>query len=140
MSCTITAAQFKTYFDRGQFVYGPDLPAIRDTDIERAIAEALAAVNFELFPETNLCEQAQYYVTAHFLFLDTDAADSNGQPVFVQSARSADGLSESLSIPEWMNQDEFAFYATTYWGQKFLVLAKPYLDGAVFAVQGATRP
>ena len=140
MSCQITVAQFQAYFDRGQFTYGTDLPAIRDTDIERAIAEALAAINFELFPTEDVCQQAQYYATAHYLFLDVDAGNSGGQPTFVQSSRSAGGLSESLSIPTWMNQGEFAFYATTYWGQKFLVLAKPYLDGAVFAVPGATQP
>jgi hypothetical protein len=39
-----------------------------------------------------------------------------------------------------MKQGEFAFYATTYYGQKWLILSKPYLDGAVFSVEGGTMP
>lgn len=140
MSCTITAAEFKDYFDRGQFDYGTDPPAIRDKDIDSAIAEAQAVFNGDLYPDEETCKQALYYLTAHFLQKDFEAVESGGQPSFIQSSRSADGISESLSIPDWMNQGEFAFYATTYYGQKWLMLSKPYLDGAVFTVYGATLP
>ncbi len=144
MSTTITAAEFKAYFDRGQFLYDETVPyvypAVRDQDIDSAIAEALAVFNPGLFPDDATCKQALYYLTAHFVQQDLDAVASNGQAKFNQSSRSADGISESLSIPEWMNEGEFAFYSNTYYGQKYLVLAKPYLDGAVFAVSGATLP
>ena len=144
MSTTITAAEFKAYFDRGQFLYGSTepyaFPEVRDQDIDSAIAEALAVFNPGLFPDDATCKQALYYLTAHFVQKDLDTIASKGQAVFSQSSRSADGISESLSIPEWMNEGEFSFFATTYYGQKYLILAKPYLDGAVFSVPGGTLP
>ena len=140
MACPITAAQFKSYFDRGDFTYGTDLPAIRDADIDKAIAEAAAVLNQDLYPEQSICTQANLYLTAHFLLLDTGAASSGAQPSYNQVSRTADGISESLQIPPWMTEGEYGFYSTTYYGQKFLMLSKPYLDGVVFAVQGATQP
>lgn len=144
MTCTITASEFKAYFDRGQFLYGSAdpyvYPEVRDKDIDSAIAEAEAVFNPGLFPNEETCKQALMYLTAHFLQLDLDVIQSGGQAKFNQSSRSADGISESLEIPEWMKDGEFAFYATTYYGQKYLILTKPYLDGAVFSVAGGTRP
>lgn len=140
MSCTITATDFKDQFDRGQFTYGTDVPAVRDKDIDSAISEMEAVINSGLYPTETTCKQAKLYLTAHFLQKDLDAAVSGGQSAYNQNSRSADGISESLSIPDWMNQGEFAFYATTYWGQKWLMLTKPYLDGAIFVIPGATQP
>ncbi len=144
MSCTITSAEFKTYFDRGQFTYGSTVPyvypEIRDTDITSAIAEALASFNPGLYPDDAKCKQALYYLTAHYLQLDLNAVESRGQSAYIQTSRSADGVSESVSIPDWMNNGEFAFFAATYYGQKYLMLSKPYLDGAVFSVSGGTHP
>lgn len=144
MTCTITATEFKAFFDRGHFLYGSTVPylypEVRDKDIDSAIVEALAVFNPGLFPDEATCKQALSYLTAHFLQLDLDVVVSGGQAKFSQSSRSADGISESLEIPEWMKEGEFAFFATTYYGQKYLILAKPYLDGAVFVVSGATLP
>jgi len=139
MSVTITTDEFKAYFDRGQFTYSETLPDVRDKDIEQAIAEAEAVFNSGLYPTEVLAKQALEYLTAHFLAHDIDAGETGGQPAFLQTSRSADGLSESVQIPEWMQQGVFAFYATTYYGQKFLELSKPYLDGAVSSVPGGTR-
>jgi hypothetical protein len=144
MACTITATEFKAYFDRGQFLYSevePYIyPSVRDKDINAAIAESLAVFNPGLWPDEDTCKQALSYLTAHFVQQDLDAIASDGQAKFNQSSRSADGMSESLSIPEWMNEGEFSFYSNTWWGQKYLILTKPYLDGAVFSVPGGTRP
>jgi hypothetical protein len=139
MSCTISATEFKTYFDRGQFSYGAAIPDIRDKDINSAISEALAVFNGDLYPTEDTCKQALYYLTAHFLQSDIDAADSGGQGQFLQNSRSADGISESVNIPEWILKGELAIYATTYYGLKWLLLSKPYMDGAVYSVQGGTR-
>ena len=147
MSCTITATSFKDHFDRGQFDYGTELPEIRDKDIDNAIAEAEAVFNCDLYPidpeavdPDHICKLALTYLTAHFLVLDVEGGDSGGASVYNRASHSADGISESFSIPDWMNQGEFAMYATTYYGQKFLILSKPYLDGAVYTVGGATTP
>ena len=135
---TITVAEFKDFFDRGQFSYGTDLPDVRDKDIEQAIAEAEAIFNHDLYGDETIEKQALLYLTAHFLQSDLDASDGSGQPSYVQQSRSADGISESVSIPEWMQEGTFAMYTTTYYGQKYLMLSKPYMDGAVYSVPGGT--
>lgn len=147
MSCTITAAEFKEHFDRGQFPYSEDLPDIRDKDIDNAISEALAVFNCDLYPvdpeavdPDHICKLALNYLTAHFLTSDIEGGDSGGASKYNVASHSADGISESFSIPDWMNQGEFAMFATTYYGQKYLMLSKPYLDGAVYTVGGATLP
>ena len=138
---TVTLASFKTQFARN-FTFGSAVPDIMDADITNAIAEKDAVFNFDLYPVEKpeigtLCE---HYLTAHFLTTDIDAADSGGQTRLLQTSRSADGVSESLDLPEWMKAGEFAFYCTTYYGQKWLMLTKPYLDGAVYVVGGGTQP
>ena len=136
---TITATEFKAYFDRGQFTYDTTLPAVRDKDIDAAIAEAEAVFNHDIYPTEDIEEIALLYLTAHFLQNDIDAGDAGGQSVYNQNSRSADGISESKQIPEWMTSGDFALYTTTYYGQKWLTLTKPYLDGAVFTVPGGTH-
>jgi hypothetical protein len=138
----VTVASFKAKFARGQFQYGTALPDILDQDIADAIAEKDSVFNPGLYPSDapeigTLCE---LYLAAHFLVTDIDAADSGGQTRLLQNSRSVDGVSESLEIPDWMKKGEFAFYASTYYGQKWLILTKPYLDGAVFSIGGATQP
>lgn len=138
MAVTLPVAEFKTFFDR-DFVYGTDIDTVRDSDIEKSISEAQAVFNNDLYPETSAAELAFKYLVAHFLVQDLNAADTGGQSVFMQSSRSAGGISASLEIPEWMKSGEMGFYATTYYGQKFLMLSKPYVDGAVFTVAGRTN-
>ena len=140
MICEITVSDFKDFFDRGQFVYGTTVPSIRDKDITAAIAEASAVFNFDLYPTETVCKQALLYLTAHFLLLDTDASETGGAAHYNSLSHSADGISQSFSIPEWMTQGEYGFYTTTYYGQKWAALTKPYTDGAVYAVGGATTP
>ena len=136
----VTIASFKTQFSRN-FVFGAALPDILDDDITKAIAEKDAVFNPEIYPaETPATGTlAEHYLTAHFLQSDVNAADSGGQPVALQNSRSADGVSESVQIPDWVT-GELLFYWSTYYGQKWLILTKPYLDGAVFVVSGGTNP
>lgn len=140
MDLTIEADDFKTFFDRGQFSYGDVVPDVRDKDITEAISEATNVMNSDLYPDEATGIKAKLYLSAHFLKLDIDLSDSGGQPNFIQTSRSADGISESLSIPSWMMEGDFAQFATTSFGQKFLTLSKPYLDGAVYCVEGGTTP
>jgi len=136
----VTIASFKAKFARGQFQYGTELPAILDQDITDAIAEKDAVFNFGLYPSETpeIGILAEHYLTAHFLLCDTDAADSGGQARLLQNSRSVDGVSESLEIPDWMKGSEFA---TTYYGQKFLILSRPYIIGQGIAIAGGdTQP
>lgn len=135
---TVTIESFKTQFSRN-FTFGSAVPDVMDDDITKAIAEKDAVFNFDLYPDS-VITLAEHYLTAHFVTTDIDAADSGGQTRLLQTSRSADGVSESLDLPEWMKAGEFAFYATTYYGQKYLILSKPYLDGMVFTVAGGTNP
>jgi hypothetical protein len=136
----VSVASFKTLFSRGQFEYGTDVPDIRDADIENALIEANAVFNPDIYPTDDIRDLALSYLTAHFLTTDVDAADSGGQSRYNQTSRSVDGVSESVEIPDWMKEAEFAFYSTTYYGQKWLMLTKPYIDGAVYVIEGGTTP
>lgn len=140
MTPTVDIAAFKAFFDRDQFVYGETLPDIREKDITQALAEASTVFNPDIYPTQDLSNQAYLYLVAHFLTTDVDGADSGGQARLLQTSRSVDGVSESVDIPDWMKVGEFAFYVTTYYGQKWLILTKPYLGGAVFTVEGSTTP
>lgn len=135
---TVTVSDFKSLFDRGQFTYGEIAPDVRDKDITEAISEMEAVYNSDLVSDENICTKARLYLAAHYLVLDLENENSGGQPVYQQISRSADGLSETVHLPTWLRQGDAAFYATTSYGQKFLSLIKPYIDGAVYSVSGAT--
>jgi len=141
MTYTPTIATFKDFFDRGQFTFSDELPDVRDKDITKAIAEAESIFNPDLYPEdkSDIGTQAELYLTAHFLQCDLEASESSGQAKNQQTSRSADGVSESVNIPDWMKQGDFALYSTTYYGQKYLLVSRPYLGGAVFTVEGGTQ-
>jgi hypothetical protein len=136
---TITIDEFKTQFPRS-FTFSETLPDIRDADIAEAIVEANCVFNQDLYPDEDCGKKALFYLSAHFLVRDIDAADMGGQSAFIQSSRSVNGMSESLAAPDWMNEGDFAYYATTAYGQKFLILTKPYLTGVMYAVEGLTLP
>ncbi len=131
--------KFKELFDRGQFNYGEVVPQIRDKDIAEAKEEADCVFNEGLIGDEDCAEKALLHLTAHFLQLDSQAADGSGQSAFLQTSRSADGISEAVHLPTWMRNSDFAMYATTHYGQKFLVISKPYIDGGVWSVKGGTR-
>ena len=140
MSITITADDFKDFFDRGDFTYSEILPDARDKDIELAISNALDLLNQDLYPTEAIGEKALYYLTAHELKQILEKSESQGQSNFIQSSRGVGSISESLVIPEWMQQDIFAYFATTSYGIQFLIISKPYLDGVVLIAGGATLP
>ena len=121
MAESITATEFKTFFDRGQFTYSANLPDVRDKDIDEAIAECEAVFNHDLYPDATKEKQALYYCTAHFLQTDLNMFESGGQSTFNQTSRSADGISESVKIPDWIS-GELEIYATTGYGLKWLML------------------
>ena len=131
----ITIPDFKNFFDR-DFQFSENLPDIRDNDILKAIDECYAVLNIGIYPDQDIQDRAAKYLTAHFLTINIDTSDSGGQTRFLQNSRSADGVSESVQIPDWI-KGEFEVYASSAYGLKFLLLSKPYLDGAVYSVPGA---
>jgi hypothetical protein len=142
----ITVEEFKDKFDRGDFTYGEALPSVRDKDIEEAIELATALINHDLYPlpstenPVDIGKKALLFLTAHELINTLEDTINQGQTRFNQSSRSVGSISESLAIPEWMNQDVFGYFTTTNYGIKFLILTKPFMDGAVYTVAGLTLP
>ena len=137
------AQTFKDYFDRGQFVYGEEVPAVRDKDIDAAMHEAETIFNADLYPDDKTLEMAFLYLSAHFLACDLDAAESGGLGGvgFVQTSRSADGVSESIQVPDWIAKDPtLSVLAGTYFGRKYLTIALRYADEVITVVGGATLP
>jgi hypothetical protein len=138
-----TIAEFKTKFDRGQFTYSEELPDARDKDITDAYNEAVLTINGDLYPSDNsytIGKTALLYLTAHFLCKNINGTDSEGQSDFMQSSRSVGSISEALVIPAWMQEGIFALFSTTSYGIQFLTISKPYLDGAVYTIEGGTNP
>lgn len=140
MPLSITASDFKAFFSRGQFTYGTVLPDVLDGDINKAIATALRTINQGIYPDDATGNEALEWLTAHFLQLVLDETDSGGQADGIQTSRGAGGISESVAIPPWMLEGDFAMYATTSYGRRWLTLTLPYLGGAVYSVGGATQP
>jgi hypothetical protein len=135
--------EFKAYFDRNQFAYGDEYPAVRDKDISAAMGEARAMFNPDLYPDQETFSLAFLYLAAHFLACDIDAAESGGLggAGFAQTSRSADGISESIAVPDWVTQDPgLSLLIGTYFGRKYITIALRYSDGVVFVVGGATLP
>jgi hypothetical protein len=143
---TITAEEFKAFFDRGEFTYSETLPDIRDKDIEQAIESASSLINHDLYPSPtdefpiDVGKKALTYLTAHELVNLIEDSLGQGQARMQQSSRSVGSISESLVVPEWMQHDTFAYFITTNYGIRFLMLSKPYMDGSVYVVGGATLP
>ena len=137
---SVTTASFKTYFSRGQFSYSETLPVVRDQDIQNAITEATCFYNAELYPDEAKADLALTYLTAYFLENDIGASVNGAQAPLLQQSRGADGINESLHVPESIKTTEMAFLLGNYYGMKFVQLSLPYLGGAVYSVPGATQP
>jgi len=122
---------------------GARIETVRDRDITAAMHEAGAIFNPALYPNDEIRDMAFLYLTAHFLSCDLDAADSGGLGGvgFAQTSRSADGLSESIQIPEYILSDPtLSMLAGTYWGRKYLIIAMQYAVDVVTVVGGHTLP
>jgi hypothetical protein len=142
----ITIQEFKTQFDRNEFTYGDETPNVRDKDIQDAMNNALSLFNQGLYPipsteyPTDVGKQALLYLTAHELKKMMNEVADQGQSQFNQNSRSVGSISESLSIPEWMNESVYAYFTTTSFGIRYVLLTMPYLGGTVYTISGATQP
>lgn len=147
----ITTDDFKGWFVR-DFIYATPLGAtepvvscqknyITDPDLQRSFTEASINFNEKLFGEDDALRTTFYYLWAHYLVCDIQAASEgvNSSGKFITSSRSVGPLSESYVIPEWMLRDpNLAQFANTRYGQKYLGLIKPLLIGNVMVYQGDT--
>ena len=120
---------------------------LTDSDIEKAINEAIAAFNAELFennPNEKFCERclAFLYLVAFYVVLDiknsSSGLSSNAYTSFV-SSKSVGNVSESYSIPSWAtNNPMYSLYLDNGYGKKYLSLLIPKITGFFYLSKGAT--
>ncbi len=143
---TLTVNDFKSYFKR-DFVYSGDAcPAgagetITDDDIVKAMAEAEAIFNTDIFPTDGMLRMAFLCLSAHYLCFDVQTAMQGPQSAssFPVGSRSVGGVSESYQVPAWVSTDPlFSSLATTRYGLKYISLIKPLLIGCMSVQEGAT--
>lgn len=137
-----TIANFKAFFTR-DFPYGSD-PALNvlDSDITRAINEADIVINEGLF-----CDQAEYtlafeYLAAHNLAMNLRESSQGlaSQFEWGVSSKSVGSVSVGLNLPtDIASNPQYAYYAKTSYGVKYLMMILPKLVGRIFAVGGRTH-
>jgi hypothetical protein len=135
----ITVAGFKKKFAR-YFTFGDEAPAISDYEVEDAIASAEVTYNYNLYPDDATRIIALYWLSAHFLYADINAADNGLAPAYQLISSNVDGVSVSNNIPQWMKEGVFTIYSADYFGQRWLMMTEPYLGGAVSCIQGGINP
>ena len=135
-------ADFRSYFNR-DFPYGTSLDTVTDADITRAATDA--SVYFcsqELFTSQTGFTLAFLLLTAHMLVTNIKASSSGLGATFSWPANShsVGDVSESIAIPQRiLDNPEFAWFTTTPYGTKYLMLVLPMLSGQIFTVAGATQ-
>jgi len=115
---------------------------VLDADITKAINEAEASFNKELFPECNEAKLAMFYLTAYYLVLDMKNAmsglASNGYAGFVAS-KSVGNVSESYGLPSWIQTcPALSLYLDNGYGKKYLTYLLPRITGYIYLAQGGT--
>ena len=85
----------------------------------------------------------QLYLAAHIL-VDVIRTSNQGlasQINAITTGKSVGSVSQQFGIPDNLLQNElFAYYITTQYGLRYLMLLLPYLRGNISVVRGATTP
>lgn len=122
---------------------------LSDSDIEKAIAEAIIGFNFSLFDDTTLINDTMtestlvmLYLVAFYLVIDiknsTAGLSSNAYTSFV-SSKSVGNVHESYGIPSWAtNNPMYSLYMDNGYGRKYLSLLIPRISGWFYLSKGAT--
>lgn len=114
---------------------------ILDADLDKSYNQGRGAVNPEIFENTSVLSDAFYYAWAHYLVMDIRAAEGGIDSRFegLISSKGVGGVSVGYSIPERFAKDpQFAYFAQTQYGQKYLSYVIPRITGVVKAVDGRT--
>jgi hypothetical protein len=107
---------------------------ILDSDILKAYNQARGSVNPEIFEDDVVLIDAFDYCWAHFLVMDIRMSekgiDSRGEGMI--SSKSVGGVSVGYQIPtKYASDPQWAYYAQTQYGQKYLSYIFPRLSGRV---------
>jgi len=138
MAYPATLENFKTRFDR-DFNFGPGKEAVRDVDVNNALAEANSVFNEALW-DSDESVVAFLFAAAHCLVLNLQAsgglsaselgqgAESRGGGVI--QAKSVGGVSVTYVIPEHIAQSPIlSQFMRTDYGQRYLQMLVPRLVG-----------
>jgi len=118
---------------------------ILDSDILKAFDQANAYIAPEIFgsdPDKTL-QDAFCYLSAHYLCMDMQMAQdgTNSQGSAILSSKSVGSVSASMAIPEkFLKDPQFAYFAQTMYGQKYLAYVFPRITGAPSIAFGWTKP
>jgi hypothetical protein len=142
---TPTIADFKAQFNR-DFPYAPaddpdNLDLVIDSDITKAINQALLNFNDGLFPDVASATLAFLYLAAFYLVtnLQNSAQGIGAQAKFPINSKSVGGVSVSYSIPDkYLKDPVFSIYATNGYGIMYLSMVIPCLVGNVGLIAGYT--
>lgn len=113
---------------------------ILDEDIQKAMSQAI--LNGKVFGDN--CNQAvtiYLHLIAYYLVVDiTNSSNGiNSKYNGLIQSKSVDGVSESYSIPTWMNNSPmYSMYAQNGYGLKYMSLIAPYLACTVLFSKGGT--
>lgn len=140
---SVTVADFKYYFARC-FPFAPatdpdNVEYIRDIDVQMAFGQAKINFNPSLFDTDESAKIGYMYLTAHYLCMDMQMAQSgiNSVGTFVISQKTVGEVSASYSIPRKYTQSPYTSYlTTTQFGMKYLSLVIPRITGAIGLVKG----
>lgn len=138
-----TVADFKTYFTR-DFPFGADpATSILDSDISRAIDEADASINQDLFASQSIFNTAFLLLTAHMMVTNIQASSQgvSGQFEWLTSSKGVGSVSIGQAIPSAILENpSFAWLTKTNYGAKYLIMVYPMLSGQMFSTPGGVNP
>jgi len=108
----------------------------QDSDILNAYAEAKVNFNEGLFSDSTVALMVFLYLAAHYLTIDfNNAIGANN--LGIVSSKSVGSVSESYTIPQWINDDPaLSVYSTTGYGLKYASLVRPYKIGNIMLFKG----
>lgn len=141
-----TVSEFKAFFNR-DFNYAPDsdptnLDYIGDSDISKAISEALINFNTTLFGENDEKTIVFMYLAAYYL-VENIKASSQGigsQFNFPITSKSVGSVSAGYQIPDRiLKNPQFAMYASNAYGVRYIQYAEPWTIGNIRTVAGQTN-
>ncbi len=126
--------------DYWQITIGNIYDYITDNDLYKAFGQARNSFNINLFLNNkDKMKIAFLLLTAHYLVMDLNMANSNGVGSFLITSKSVDGVSASYGIPQkYLQSPYYSYFASTSFGLKYLQYLIPFTIGAVYTIRGTT--
>lgn len=140
-----TVQNFQAQYFR-DFPYGlsnGDLTTVQDADIQAAINKTALFINPALYTNQAAYNNGFLALSAHYLVLSLRASSQGiaGQWPWMVTSKGVGGVSEGITIPEWVLRNPmWSVLTTTNYGMDFLFGVLPNLVGQMFTVFGPAHP